>query len=203
MNLIVRAMAVALGTLILLSCGSATAAAHTMLSSSDPAKDATVTMPPGTIVLTFNEDISPEFATVVVTSADGRTWNSGSPQVEGQRLTSAIGPDSPGNGVYTVGYRVVSADGHPVTGSYSFTIAGVSDVSPPTSVSAAAVPSPVASPPSTAAPATSDTKTTVITAAIAGLALGGVITFWQSRRHRRKAAVNDAARLSAEPPDPA
>ncbi len=84
--------------------------------------------------------------------------------MEGQRLTAAVEPGRPGNGVYTVGYRVVSADGHPVTGSYKFTLADVSDEPPrPISTSAAAAPSTAAPPPSTAAPATSDTKTTVIT----------------------------------------
>ncbi len=202
MNRTSRTILTSLGMLTLLSFGTGIASAHTALSSSDPAEDATVTAPPAAIVLTFNEHISPQFANVVLSSADGRNWISGSPQVQGQRLTAAVGPDRPGNGVYTVGYRVVSADGHPVTGSYSFIIAGVSDGPRPTSTSAAAAPSTAAPPPSTAAPATSDTKTTVITAGAAGLALGGVIAFWQSRRNRRKSAASDAARLPPDPPDP-
>ncbi|SEH55172.1 Copper-binding protein CopC (methionine-rich) [Mycolicibacterium rutilum] len=202
MNPTLRTIVPSLGMLVALTCGSGIAAAHTALSSSDPAPDATVTAAPAAIMLTFNEDISPQFASVVVSSADGRNWISGSPQVEGQRLTAAVEPGRPGNGVYTVGYRVVSADGHPVTGSYKFTLADVSDEPRPISTSAAAAPSTAAPPPSTAAPATSDTKTTVITAGAAGLALGGVIAFWQSRRNRRKSAANDATRLSADSPDP-
>ncbi|BBY96443.1 hypothetical protein MGALJ_61120 (plasmid) [Mycobacterium gallinarum] len=202
MKLPLRTIVASLGMLILWSSGTGIAAAHTALASSDPASDATVTTPPAAIVLTFNEDISPQFASVVVSSADGRNWISGSPQVERQRLTSAVGPDRPGNGVYTVGYRVVSADGHPVTGSYSFTIAGVSEEPPPTSTPAPVAPSTAASPPSASTPATSDTRTTVITAAVAGLALGGVIAFWQSRRQRRKTVTIDKATLSPDPTDP-
>lgn len=183
-NLTLRTIVASLGMLLLLSCGSGIAAAHTALANSDPAEDATVTTPPAAIVLTFNEDINPAFASVAVSSADGRNWISGSPRVEGARLTSAVGPDRPGNGVYTVGYRVVSADGHRVTGSYKFTITGVSEEPSPNSTPV--TPSTAAAPPPSAAPASSDTKTTVLSAAVAGLALGGVIAFWQSRRHRRK-----------------
>ncbi|HEY9266739.1 MAG TPA: LPXTG cell wall anchor domain-containing protein, partial [Mycobacterium sp.] len=45
------------------------------------------------------------------------------------------------------------------------------------------------SPSAPAAKAGSDTKASVLTAAGAGLALGGLIVFWQSRRHRRKNAA--------------
>lgn len=193
-NVTMRTVVTALGALIISLAGSGIAAAHTALANSDPGKDATVTTAPAAIVLTFNEDINPAFASVIVSSADGRNWISGSPRVEGPRLTSAVGPGRPGNGVYTVGYRVVSADGHPVTGSYKFTIAGVSEEPPPTSTPAAVAPRTAAAPPPSAAPASSDTRTTVLTAAVAGLALGGVIAFWQSRRHRRKNAAN------AQPP---
>lgn len=187
-NFSLRAIVVSLGMLILLSSGSGIAAAHTALANSDPAKDATATTPPTTIVLTFTEDINPAFANVVVSSADGRNWVSESPRVEGPRLTAAVGPDRLANGAYTVGYRVVSADGHPVTGSYSFTVAGVPVQASPTPTTAGAAPS-AAEPP--AASVGSDTKTSILTAAVAGLALGGAIAFWQSRKHRRKTAVDE------------
>lgn len=187
-NLIMRTGVVATAALILWMSGSGIAAAHTALAGSDPAENATVTAPPAAIVLTFTEDINPAFANVAVSSADGRNWVSGSPRVEGPRLTAALGPDRPVNGVYTVGYRVVSADGHPVTGSFSFTIAAVPIEAPPTVTTARAAPS-AAEPP--AASGWSDTKTSILTAAAAGLALGGAITFWQSRRHRRKNAPHE------------
>lgn len=196
-NVTMRAVVTAVGALILWMSGSGIAAAHTALANSDPAKDATVTAPPAAIVLTFTEDINPAFANVAVSSADGRNWVSGSPRVEGPRLTASVGPDRPVNGVYTVGYRVVSADGHPVTGSYSFTVAGVPVQASPTPTTAGAAPS-AAEPP--AASVGSDTKTTVLTAAVAGLALGGAIAFWQSRKHRRKNADDEDAPQSTPSP---
>ncbi len=192
-NPTMRTAVIGLGALILWISGGGIAAAHTALTSSDPAKDATVTASPGAIVLTFNEDINPSLATIGVSSADGRNWVSGASQGEGPRLKSVIGPDRPGNGVYTVGYRVLSADGHPVTGSYTFTIAGVPDESPNAPTAAIASPDTETAAPSSAAPAGADTKTSVLSAAAAGLALGGVIVFWQSRKHRRQAAAAEEA----------
>jgi len=197
-----RTVAVSLGVFLLLTLGSGVAAAHTALAGSNPAKDATVAAAPDAIVLTFTEDINPAFANVVLSNAEGRKWESTAPRVEGPRLSFAIGPDRPGEGVYTVGYRVVSADGHPVTGSYSFTISGAPDEPAPTSTPAAAAApsSSTTDSPVSAAPASSDTKTTVITAGVAGLALGGIIAFWQSRRNRRKNAAADQSAGQPTPP---
>jgi uncharacterized membrane protein len=49
--------------------------------------------------------------------------------------------------------------------------------------------------------AAADTKTSVLTAGAAGLALGGVIAFWQSRKQRRKNTVFDEV-PPADPPKP-
>ncbi|TQR87679.1 copper resistance protein CopC [Mycobacterium hodleri] len=190
-TIILRTIAAALIALALSSAGVGIAAAHTALVSSDPAKDANLSTAPTAVVLTFSEDINPAFATVVVKSADGSNWVGESPQVDGPRLTAAVGPGRLATGEYTVGYRVVSTDGHPVTGSYTFTIAASPGEPPPPPASTEPTPSAAAAP-SQSAPAGSDTKTTVITALVAGLALGGAIAFWQSRKHRRNGAVAES-----------
>ncbi|ORB16434.1 copper resistance protein CopC [Mycolicibacterium monacense DSM 44395] len=186
-NLATRTVMTTLVALAFLLSGVGVAAAHTSLVGSDPAKDASVASPLTAVVLNFSEEVNPSFADVAVTSADGRNWVSGSANVEGPRLTVAVGPDRLKNGLYTVSYRVVSADGHPVSGSYTFTIAGVPEEPSPTTAPARAAPS--TAEPSPPAIAGSDTKASVLTAAGAGLALGGVIAFWQRRRHRRKNAA--------------
>ncbi len=192
MNLSMRTIVTTLVALAFSLSGSGIAAAHTALASSDPAEGANVTAPPTIIALTFTEDINPAFANVAVSSAGGRNWVSGSPQVEGPRLTAALGdPDRLASGIYTVGYRVVSADGHPVAGSYTFSIADVPGAPPPASPPAQAAPSTAATPPHSAAPAASDTKASILTAAVAILALGGAIAIWQSRRHRRNKVVDE------------
>lgn len=180
--------------------GAGIATAHTALASSDPAKDVILTSPPTAITLTFTEDINPAFANILVSSSSGRDYTSGPPQVIGPEIRAALRPDIPSTGVYTVGYRVVSADGHPVAGTFTFTIAGIPQAPLPASTAVGAPPTTAPAPPS-AAPAGPDTKKSILTAAVAGLALGGAIAFWQSRKHRRKNTVDDEPR-SVDPPPP-
>ncbi|KDE97028.1 copper resistance protein CopC [Mycolicibacterium aromaticivorans JS19b1 = JCM 16368] len=199
-----RTFATTLVALTLWWLAAGIAAAHTGLVSSDPTTDATVTIPPGVVTLTFSEDINPAFATIVVNSADGRNWITGPPRVEGPQVTATMGPDRPASGVYTVGYRVVSADGHPVSGSYKFTIAGVPGGTQPAATVSEAAPT-AASAPQSPSPAGSDTKTSILIAAVAGLVLGGVIALWQSwRRRRARAPLSEAGSAdSATPGDEA
>jgi len=178
--------------LIAFSCwvvSAGTAAAHTALASSDPAEGTMEDTAPAVVTLTFTENISPEFANIAVSGSDGRNWVSGPAQVTGPLLRISLSPDLPDGADYTVGYRVVSADGHPVSGSFSFTVAPVSGASAPPPPTTAAptttTTSPTATPPTSSGPLGSDSKTSVLTAAAAGLLLGGAIVFWQSRRRRR------------------
>lgn len=191
MNIAVRVIATALTALACLMAGTGIATAHTALTGSDPVENATVASAPSTVTLTFSEDINANFANVALNSADGRNWIDGSARVDGPRLTASVGADLPGNGVYTVAYRVVSADGHPVTGSYTFTLAGAP--SAPTSSTASAATStssPAAAPSDSTASGGSNTASWIGIAAVAGLALGGVIAFRQSRRRKQDAAAS-------------
>ncbi|EHB44513.1 copper resistance protein CopC [Mycolicibacterium rhodesiae JS60] len=158
------------------------AAAHTSLISSDPAKDSQSSTPPSAVVLTFSEDINPQFATAVVNSVDGHNWAAAQARVEGPRLTADIGPQPLPDGRYTVGYRVVSADGHPVSGSYSFTVVSAPGPSP---ASAPTAPATTAAPPAAVQPTGSGIPRPILYAGIAGLAVGGAIAFWQSRKRGR------------------
>ena len=98
------------------------ASAHASLVSSTPKEGGTVKKPLREVTLRFNEDIQAKFATVAVTDADGEKISAGDPEVHGAVVTQPVrAVREPGK--YTVGYRVVSADGHPVSGSYSFTVA--------------------------------------------------------------------------------
>mgnify|MGYP001806701981 CR=1 FL=1 len=151
----VRAIVACLALLAWPLAGAATASAHTSLATSDPA---------------------------VLNSAGGRNWIEGAAKVYGPRLTAAVRSDIPGNGLYTVGYRVVSADGHPVSGSYTFTIADGPSATP--------TPAPAATPQSSESPGP-DTRSSIITAGLAGLALGGLIALWQALRRRRNRILSE------------
>ncbi|WP_410655394.1 copper resistance protein CopC [Amycolatopsis sp. lyj-112] len=98
------------------------AMAHSVLVSSDPAKDSSIASAPSVVSLMFNEPLDHSFSELTVLGPDGSSqWEGGVPVVAGEKLSAplrALGAA----GVYTVKYRVVSADGHPVSGSVPFTL---------------------------------------------------------------------------------
>ncbi|ORA02755.1 hypothetical protein BST17_21755 [Mycolicibacterium bacteremicum] len=199
-----RLIAASLLALALWASGSGIATAHTALIESDPADGSSLTVAPTTITLTFNEDINSTFANVVVNDSGGRNWVSGTPVVTGSTLQATIGPDPLISGMYTVGYRVLSADGHPVSGSYTFTVQpGPSQPSQPAASTADAAPvTSSATPAQPPAPAndTSGTSAAILWAAVAGLAAGAVITVLQARRRRREAHALSQPGSTADAP---
>jgi methionine-rich copper-binding protein CopC len=96
------------------------ASAHAALLSMSPAAGSTVTKAPAQVVLTFNEVISTSFATVTVTGQDGHPVSSGRPVVSGRTVTQELADI--GSGRYTVAFRVVSEDGHPVSDKATFSV---------------------------------------------------------------------------------
>jgi len=99
------------------------AQAHTSLRSSDPAKNAKVESL-RRVTLEFTESV--RFPTVIVRGPDGKRYERGKPVVDGPRVYSDVASPVP-PGEYTIAYRVVSADGHPVEGEIPFTVVGSPD----------------------------------------------------------------------------
>lgn len=95
--------------------------AHTELVAGSPAEAASEGRLPQNITLTFSDEMSSRYAKVALTAPDGEQGAAGAPRVAGKTVTLPVKPGLPAGG-YTVGYRVVSADGHPVAGSYQFTV---------------------------------------------------------------------------------
>jgi copper resistance protein C len=94
------------------------ALAHAALVSSKPGDGATVTAAPSHVELTFDENILRP-STVIVTASDGKRIEAGPTQILNATVTQPLGVVSIA-GWYTVVYRVVSADGHPISGQLSF-----------------------------------------------------------------------------------
>ena len=93
--------------------------AHGQLATMSPADGSTVTAPPTQVQLTFDENIQDIGDAVVVTGPDGKRVDQGPPVIVDATATEALGPLTL-RGHYTVSYRVVSADGHPVTRTLGF-----------------------------------------------------------------------------------
>ncbi|HKV43500.1 MAG TPA: copper resistance protein CopC [bacterium] len=104
-----------------LACGQA-AAAHALLSLSDPASGATLDRPPRTITLTFTEEPEPSLSSIRLLLPTGQPVPQGPVQAVPGRprtLMVAVGPLA--TGVYTVAWRTVSkVDGHVTGGAFAF-----------------------------------------------------------------------------------
>ena len=95
------------------------ASAHATRVSAEPADNAVLTAGPDQVSATFNEQLQTTFAAMTVVGPDGNVWSSGEPTVQGAVVSIGLRPLGPA-GTYTVNYRVTSADGHVVSGSWSF-----------------------------------------------------------------------------------
>ncbi|MGU3431919.1 copper resistance CopC family protein [Actinomycetes bacterium M1A6_2h] len=117
-----RRAALAVGLIVaMLVLGASPAAAHTRLVASDPVADAVLDAAPTTVRLTFSEALSASFATVSVVGPDGAQYAQPNTTVDGSDAVASTTDAMPA-GAYTIGYRVTSADGHPVTGTTSFSL---------------------------------------------------------------------------------
>lgn len=124
-------MAVTFG-LVAGALGSAsTAWAHAARIASDPGENAQLELPPASVNATFNEPMQSRFAAMTVIGPDGALWSDGDPTVDGAVISVLVRPGGPA-GEYTVNYRATSADGHVVTGSWSYRVrtAGAAPASP-------------------------------------------------------------------------
>ncbi|MGC5322185.1 copper resistance CopC family protein [Micromonospora arida] len=134
----VRLGAAVLAVVVAMLVPAGPAWAHNSLRTATPARDATVPSAPTEVTLEFMQRLDPTFTTIVLTDAAKRRLRTGEPVVTGATSTVQVTDTLP-NGTYTVAYRVVSVDGHPVQGSYPFTVADpTSSAAPAASVSASA-----------------------------------------------------------------
>jgi methionine-rich copper-binding protein CopC len=111
----------AMGALVL---GVPGAHAHAELTSSSPTENAVLASPPTTVRLTFNEDLMAGFA--MLTVAVGKsTPQAVRAKVDGRTLTAPV-PAGKTAGRWVVTYRIVSADGHVMSGILPFTVRAAS-----------------------------------------------------------------------------
>jgi copper transport protein len=102
----------------------AAASAHATLEGSSPQRGETVNSQPDAVVLRFSEPVEGNFGAVRVYDAEGEQVDAGDvfhPGGASSELAVELDPDLP-DGSYTATYRVVSADGHIVSGGYVFSI---------------------------------------------------------------------------------
>ena len=105
---------------------SAPAGAHAELRSTDPANGAVLTSPPPRITLEFTGAVEVALASFRVVDGSGQEVDVGPPEhPDGVTRIVSVDPPALTPGTYAVAWRIVSADAHPLQGTFSF------QVSPP------------------------------------------------------------------------
>ena len=123
-----RALALALA---LLAVAAPAAGAHATLESTVPERGTAAATPPEQVELRFSEPVELALGAVRVHDAGGHEIQQGDAfHPGGSAAAVAVRlPDGLADGGYTVTYRVVSADSHPVSGGFVFAVG--EDAAPP------------------------------------------------------------------------
>lgn len=99
------------------------ASAHDAAESTSPANGSTVATVPDTVSITFNNRPLPLGSQIAVNDGQGRNWADGAVDIVDSTVSQKLRPGAPA-GAYTVVWRVVSSDSHPIEGIFSFTASG-------------------------------------------------------------------------------
>ncbi len=186
------ALAVTTATVCVLSVAIApTAFAHADLQFSTPEDGESLEIAPEEVRLTFSEELFEELVEISILDAAGDLYSTIEVEQTPPPGTDVIFPwptQAPPD-EYSIAYRVVSADGHPVTGTISFSYAATapepspSDTAPeptpsdstPSAESSTAASSPTASAPSPSSAAESSTSSSTDSSSGTPLVVLGVV----------------------------
>lgn len=140
--------ALVLGLTALIVCVPATPAnAHDVLLESSIVEGSELDVAPSEWTLRFNNEVLNVGSEAALVGPDGATITLGQPAIDRDRVTFTVPVLAKGD--YTANWRVVSSDGHPISGSIPFTVT----VGEPSATSAATTAGSTAPDASSTAPA--------------------------------------------------
>ncbi|QCU79744.1 copper resistance protein CopC (plasmid) [Citricoccus sp. SGAir0253] len=116
------------------------------MTRTDPADGQSFGSAPTAVEVSFSDAPLALGAEILVEDAQGVDWTTGEVQIDQNNAVQPLRPDAPA-GQYTVTWRVVSSDSHPIEGSFGFTVAGAG-----ASPTGSALSTPASSAPATPAP---------------------------------------------------
>lgn len=174
-----------------LAAGVGPASAHDQLLESSPAENAALDSAPTEITLTYSDSVLAIGAIVLLVDKNEKNWIDGEPVCDGPRVTVAVSSEPP-DGAYEIRWRVVSTDGHPISGVTPFTIGDVA-------------PAPSTSPPSSSNGEQSSTPDAVASSTVSGESIrtvlvgtGGaaaaLLLFWAATAWNRHRRTNSSSR---------
>lgn len=115
-------------TLLLLLGFAGEASAHASLVFADPRDGTVLAQAPRTVQLRFNESVTAGAVNLI--DASGKSRTDTVIDASDEAINVALPADLP-KGTQIVSYRVISADGHPVAGSITFSIGEPTENKPP------------------------------------------------------------------------
>ncbi|WP_369043221.1 copper resistance CopC/CopD family protein [Streptomyces sp. Midd1] len=128
--------------MLVLFTGVSGASAHAALTGTDPQDGSVLKSEPRRVTLTFSESIGLLDDSFRVLTPENRRVHTGAPShADGRSDTASVTlPRGLGTGTFTVAWRVVSADSHPVSGAFTFSIGKPSATTAPLPSAAASNP---------------------------------------------------------------
>ncbi|MEV7376744.1 copper resistance protein CopC [Streptomyces lydicus] len=122
---VLRMLVVAVALAGALFGGAVPASAHAALTGSTPAQGSVVDHAPEQVALTFSEGVAMGDDSIRVLDPHGKRVDRGKLRNLCSGATVKYGTGLPpglGNGTYTVAWQAVSADSHPVSGAFTFSV---------------------------------------------------------------------------------
>ncbi len=186
------------------------ASAHDQVVSTSPS-DGAVVGPPSSVSVTFSEPVlDVEGANrIIVTGPAGAL--TGDLTAQGKVVKITFASPLPA-GAYTVQWRAASADGHPVSGTFSFRVRGAAvqsstPVSTATAAASTATPAattPAATPTAVASPATTPTSNDTawgpwLIGALVVAALAATALIWSARRRVARDGADGPSSAGSRP----
>jgi len=175
------AAALGITAFAIIGLSAAPASAHSKVVSTSPADGSVLDAPPAQVSFTFDEALLPGTDTISINDEQGNVIASGAATVDGDTISMAWPADATA-GVFQVAYRVVSGDGHPVSGAIAVTVTGTAVAASPSADSAA---DSVTAPVNSVEPPRGIAGSLVVIIAIGVLVLVVVAAITLMRRRRR------------------
>ncbi|MFL0515873.1 copper resistance CopC family protein [Brevibacterium luteolum] len=98
----------------------APASAHDVVTGTNPEDGQSLDAVPEAIEVSFSNAPLSMGSEILIKDAAGTNWAEGGVEIDGNMAVQPVNPEAPA-GEYTVTWRVVSSDSHPIDGSFSFT----------------------------------------------------------------------------------
>ena len=115
----------------LTALGLAPAAAHDEVLSTSPEQDAVLETAPEQIELSYSGEIMDIGHQVLVTGPEGQSVTEGPLERDGSQVVQPLAAAGSEEGTYQVVWRVVSSDGHPIEGTYTYEVGDGADTTTP------------------------------------------------------------------------